>query len=228
MKFRPQDLIKHFEYFHKITQENNIWYAADRVTLLGAFRHAGFVPWAKKIQVMMTPESYAELKRLFPYNVIDSSIDDSYSSLTPSFVKERTSWEEETPFITIRIVVSSSAKKVQKFKNPLLTVVNKIKIRDNKNIKIAINDLYEKNYEGFYWISSRHASLNEVWTSKFNFDVVPKKFNTLTINVPVNSNRLLKQWYGHDYMVVTQPEVFYEYPAPLLKTKIDLRKETQY
>ena len=225
MKFTPQELIKWAKHFITVCEENEIWYAADRQTLLGTQRHGGFVPWHKKIEVMMTPASYAELKRLFPHNVVDSSIDKNYKSLMPSFIDEKSTWAEEKPFIEIRLIVGTTLAKIKKFKNPAINVINFTTARKD-NTKNAINDLFDPRHEGFFTITSRTASSMKNWYSLFSFETKKVTFNDIEINIPVKFDDLLINWYGVDYIETKLPDIWYEYPAPLERLKFDSRKES--
>ncbi|XP_064646015.1 uncharacterized protein LOC135499273 [Lineus longissimus] len=42
-----------FEVFHNVTEESNISYFIDSGTLIGAFRHGGFIPWDDDIDVQI-------------------------------------------------------------------------------------------------------------------------------------------------------------------------------
>lgn len=224
MKFRPQELIKWLEEFTQKCDDNGIWYAADRATLLGTQKHGGLIPWDKRAQVMMTNTSYAEFKRLFPHHIIDSSIDKSYKSLMPSFIDERSTWRDEKPFVQIRIVVASTLSRIKNFKNPAVNVLNFAASRKD-NTKIAINDLLEKRHEGFFTITSRNASLTKNWYPTLSFETKEVTLNDMLIKIPVDFKELLTNWYGENYMDGDLPDVWYEYPAPLIKTKFDSRKE---
>ena len=227
MKFKPQDTLAWLQHFVDSCEQNNLWYAADSSTLLGTYRHGGFVPWNKKAEVMMTRESYAELRRLFPHNVIDSSIDSSYKSLLPSFVSEVSTWEDEAPFVQIRIVVPTTIAKVKAFNNTSKNLISRA-MHKKSNIKNAINSLFDNKYEGHYWITSNDSKLKDSWHPTFSFDLTKKTFNTIQINVPVQAEELLVKWFGADYMTCKSPEVFYEFPSPNTIVTVNLKKEKPY
>ena len=56
-----QNLLKLMGLFDKLCLENNITYAADSGTLLGAIRHNGFIPWDDDLDVVVDRDNYNRL-----------------------------------------------------------------------------------------------------------------------------------------------------------------------
>ena len=184
MKYNRNKAYEILSEFTKICKENMIWYSATNNTLLGVARHGGFVPWHEKIEVMMTPESYRKLLRLFPKNVIDSSIINNYKNLQAAFVKDAETWDVHTPFIEIFILVPTTIKKIKKFKSILLNIKNKVLFKRN-DLRNVIDQLFAVRNEGFFLIVNKSASLSKYWIHNLSFQTVIKKFGPLNIEVIV-------------------------------------------
>ncbi|MCD8151408.1 MAG: LicD family protein, partial [Clostridiales bacterium] len=57
-----EQLLNILTEFDRICRENDIHYSLADGTLLGAMRHADFIPWDDDADVMMTKEEYLKLK----------------------------------------------------------------------------------------------------------------------------------------------------------------------
>ena len=57
-------LLKIFEWFHGFCEENGLRYVAIAGTLLGAFRHKGFIPWDDDLDVAMPRPDYERFLEL--------------------------------------------------------------------------------------------------------------------------------------------------------------------
>ena len=65
-------------YLVRILEENNITYWADGGTLLGAFRHKGFVPWDDDTDLATDRENYDKMIKLLPELLKDSGFTFDY------------------------------------------------------------------------------------------------------------------------------------------------------
>lgn len=68
-------LLEEFDY---VCKQNNIKYWIDFGTLLGAFRHNGFIPWDDDIDLGMLREDYVKIIDIFNKNTRDDNIFASY------------------------------------------------------------------------------------------------------------------------------------------------------
>ncbi len=213
MTFTRKDLLKWTSEFIKRCDDNKIWYVADQQTLLGTYRHGGFVPWHETSEVMMTPESYRQLQRLFPNNVVDNVMDASYKGLQPAFVENAERWMEEKPFVRIRLIVPTTLAKIKKFRSKGGFVKDSFSGKKD-TIKNAVNTLYDRSHEGFYTITSRFSEDILNWIPNMSFNRKKMKFNTIEISTLVDSEKVLEIWYGKDYMKSTVPNVYFDFLGP--------------
>lgn len=205
--------------FDKKCEENDIWYALDDKTLLGAVRHGGFLPWSVKFQVFMTIESFQKLKKIFPSNIIDSSIDYQYTPLHATWVANNLTWQNVQPFIEIRIAVPTTVSKAT-FYHSYLAYIYRFFHRTRDNIKVAINDLYEGGkFEGYYLVDFRRGKPKERWIQATTFETL-RIHDFLGYKFPVikEYDKTLAYWFGDKYMQDSSiPRHIYEYPAPTLE-----------
>ena len=218
MKFNRNKAYEIFSEFIKICNENKIWYSATNNTLLGTIRHGGFVPWFEKIQVMMTPQSYRKLLRLFPKRVIDSSIIDRYKGLQAAFVNDSSKWDVHTPFIEIFIVVPTTIKKVKKFKSLTINIKDKILFK-KQNLRNSIDQLFDIQNEGFFLITNKKASVVKNWINNLSFETITKKFGPLDVQIIAEYESILENQYGKNYMEAIIPKIEFLFPAPGIKIK---------
>lgn len=221
MNYNRKEIFNLIEDFMNTCQSNNIWFAADKSTILGMVRHGGFIPWNDMFEVMMTPESYRKLQRLFPKNIVDSSYNPKFKSLKPLWVKDSSDIDSEQPFIEIGIVVPATIKSINKFRSVSRHAFNVMTLKKD-NIKHAINDLYEEKNEGFYQITSRRDDMLTNWIHNFSFQTKTIKLNHLDVPVPVEYEALLTHWYGDDYMQAKLPTSYVTHTSPTKKVTVKL------
>lgn len=220
MKIDRKEILALVNKFTTKCDENNIWYSLDEMTMLGAERHGGFVPWHERFEVFLTVDAYNKLKRLCPKNVIDSGVDSNFKTLTVAFVEDASQWKKEQPFIRIRVVAPTTLKKLGKYKSVVRSFVRLVTFRRD-NIKRAINDLNEpKLFQGFYFVDSRRSDAIANWIQVLSGERVEIKFSGVKFKVAKEYKDLLKQWYGDDYMNAQVPESWHEFPGPNISVKV--------
>ncbi len=218
--------LKWFKKFITICEENNIWYTVTNGTLLGTIREKGPIKWDDDYDVMMTPDSYAKLKKMFPSNCIDGTNETKYPLVIPKFIPDRKKFLESPIFVDIFIVVPTNDKHVKKFRSlkqkinfsmqsvhstwrPYAWYIWLFKFV-SWPLKFLIKKLtYKKaieiltvhdGYKYFYTID------NPVDPKKINiinvltYSTVEKPFNDFKVKVPIEYNHILKMKYGN-YMV---------------------------
>lgn len=205
--------------FVDICNENKIWYSLDNMFLLGAIRHSGFIPWHEKLEVMVTVESFNKLKRLFGKNIIDSSIDRSFDSLTAAWVEDNKQWKKDQPFIQIRVAIATTTEKLKEFQSTKQKLT-RIWKRQEDNIKRAIDELYTPNkFQGYYVLTNRKGSVQRNWIQVLTFKMETINILDVAVNIPKEYKAILESWFGKGYMDAKMPEMWFDYPAPLKKVE---------
>lgn len=220
MPMNRKEIIELVNKFTNECDKNDIWYSLDQMSILGAVRHGGFVPWHERFEIFVTVDAYNKLKRLYPKNIIDSGVDVEYKCLTAAWVNDNSKWQAEQPFIRIRVLVPTTLKKLRKYKSPIGAALRALTFRRD-NIKRAINDLHEpKLYQGYYFVDSRRSSAVENWIQVVSGERVDLEFNGHKYKVFKEYKDLLVLWYGDDYMDAKAPESWNEYPGPFIVKKV--------
>lgn len=212
-----KELIKLLNEFAQTCKNEGIWYSMDAFSLLGTARHAGFVPWVEKVQVMMNAESYTKLKRIFFNRVVDSVTDKKLkNNLKGYFVLDAQDISTPQPFIEIRIVVPTSHKNIKKLRRPCLAT--RIKY-GRTNTKRAINVLSDVKYEGYLTLESRHQKLDHSWIQVLSEKLEVREFAGVEVSVIKEYKTVLANWYGKDYMKAVVPKKLTTFVSPMLITK---------
>ena len=81
-----QKLLKILDWFHKTCLENDIKYYAIGGTMLGAYRHGGFIPWDDDIDVGMPREDYEKFISLFGDKQIGDYYIETQNSKNPEYL----------------------------------------------------------------------------------------------------------------------------------------------
>ncbi len=249
MTNRKKQLINHFRTFIDICEKHNIWYAAASTTLQGAVAIKGMIPWNEKIEIMMTIESYKQLKEVSESYLIDGSMDSSFSSVNPKFLPKGKEFYETNIFIDILIVVPTTVKKVMKwskFNNKNNFLMKKLhskytpyNIKEKilkffsspfKNLyrqltfQMAYNDLYDKKNEGFYLIHKPNCKAFQHWIPHLTFNTEKIEYEGMLINIPAEYKTALEVKYGKNYKNLTKQNITAEYIDSISMKKIAKQK----
>jgi hypothetical protein len=165
--------------FHRLCDENQIYYVIAYGTLLGAVRHWGMIPWDDDIDVIVK-----SIDRNKIYKILNIMRDDygfkiaNYNKLSKIIV------EDENEYCL-----------------DLFFVMNV----DEKIYRTYTND-FDKDQEIYKEEYLPNINGNEWWWNGFNFDVelIEKRkkivYDDLVLWGPEKVDSLLKIWYGNDYL----------------------------
>ena len=181
--------------FINICKANNIWYSLDNFTLLSLKQGVASIGYNSKFQVLMTVFSYEKLARLFPKQTFDSSSDPKIESYKAFFVQEKNAQKEEK-FIEIRILIPTTIKKVYRFRKSLKNIFKR-----NWNLKLAINKLNERKYEGFY-VLDKGKKVVELWIPNISFEMEKGNFIDLEVQYVKEWKDMLINQFGKNYMKI--------------------------
>ncbi|MCK5866831.1 MAG: LicD family protein [Mycoplasmataceae bacterium] len=203
--------------FTQICKKEKIWYSMDEESLLGVVCRGGFVPWMRKIQVMMTVKSYMKLKKLFLNRVTDSSIDKRLkNNLKGYFIDNKKDIINPQAFIEIRILVPTSHKKIKKFRK--VDLLERFK-HGRMNTKRAINILDDQKFEGYIALEFKRQKFDHSWIQVFSQEVKTMEFEGVKVDVIKEYKVVLTDWFGENYNNIKNPKRFYNYISPIITTK---------
>ena len=220
-----EDVIKLAKEFVTICKNENIWYTADNGSMLGAIRHKGMIPWDDDFDVMMTPESYRQLKEKYPNRVVDTD-EKGYPLLIPKFMKDKTKFLESAVFVDIFIVVETTMDKIleyRSFKNKSRFAMQCVHSKWKKfnlgskilfviswpikwmfkrmTIEEAISMLKTNKPKTFFTIDNPIDPLKINLQKKISYETQEVQFEDFKVNVPVEFDDILTQKYSESYMV---------------------------
>ncbi len=217
---QKKDLIMEFT---KLAKKSGAWYSLSGKTLLSAVKNNIFDEGDDPITVMMTIEGYNTLKKHYPSQVKDRSIQEDYSEIQPIFMQKRN--RSKHSYILINIVVPTLIKKLSKFTNiksrinfycsqlysrkPLNTKWKKVNYRllflfknriNSKSHATVYNQLFHPKHEGFFEITKPSNQTYMHWIPQLTFRTHTIKLEKIDVEIPHEFNTILSNWYGEDYL----------------------------
>ncbi|WP_128008690.1 hypothetical protein [Mycoplasma sp. ATU-Cv-508] len=210
------DLIKHFA---NLCQKNQVWYVLDGASLLSAHRHGGFSLLSSHLEVLMSVESYRQLAKIAPQQVVDSFIDPRYKQLGASYVWDRKNWLKQSQHIKIRILVPSTTEKVKRFRSWKNFWLRK-RFSYADNLWSAIEELHDHQPSGFYLLGQRGESVKRSWIVHFDPQTVEVSFHQMKLPCARNYPYLLERFFGSDWQTNQKFKNGYHYLTPLKRKRI--------
>ncbi|QJR44374.1 hypothetical protein [Mycoplasma miroungirhinis] len=235
--------------FCKLCEENNIWYSLDNYSLLFAVTGFNYTENLDYHEVMMTFESYEKLKQLFPDRVIDNTKSTQYFDKQIKFLHRDDLVYTATPFLNINLVIPTTVSKVKKYlntknklkdwiyKNKTFKDTNISSIKFNKIIskflslfirkntyKALVNILYDKDYEGFFVLSSRSKNIVNNWINNITYRTTNYTLKDIKVHVLDEYKEYLTNVFGElgaKYENITKPINNYQYINTVDYIKLD-------
>ena len=219
--------IEWFKKFVDICEKHKLWYSVFYGTLIGAIRENGPIEWDDDFDVIMTPQSYEKLKKLYPVHCLDADSYNKYPLVFPKFVPDVNDIFSNNIFVDIFLIVNSSEDRIKEFyskKTRLKYTVQTLRIKRSENKSVfwlirfiafflqyfipkftttkALNILQNSNESKSisYVLNSPYVPLDGV-VYKYNINKTTKqKFLDFHVNVPKNYDDILRQRFN-DYMI---------------------------
>ncbi len=165
--------------FHRLCDENQVYYIIAYGTLLGAVRHWGMIPWDDDIDVLVRS---VDRKKIY---LILNQMRDEYGFNIANYNKiSKIIIEDENDYcLDLFFVMDINGKVVRTFTNEYEQI--------------------QDNYTEHYLVKNE---LTDWWWKEYDYDVnlleTRKKFIYDDLNLwgPVNADSLLKYWYGDNYI----------------------------
>lgn len=183
---------KLLQKIHIICQENQLSYWLDSGTLLGAYRHKGFIPWDDDIDICMKRNDYIKILPILKKTFENSDF----------YIRERA---ETCNYYQIRIINKYDSRialdifPVDNYYKPLLTDKNKLDI--DKKIKKA-RKCFEKKYP------KKCISIDKI--NKAKQDIIEIQ-NNIILNKQVCTTTKPALFFGIDYPYNIKGTLIYEY-----------------
>ncbi len=220
MQLGAVKLLKEIDY---ICKKNGLEYLIVRGSVLGAYRHQGFIPWDDDLDICLWRNDYEKLYKIFNKETRnkDLYIDFSGDSLGNLFLKVR---HKKIPQIFIDIYpydfYGDLSKKEKNELHKLRMMIRKRIIKHTEGIsyknkyklikfEILTNRIIQPDNENKKIIATGYDSQNQRY-KKFNTDtcildydmIYPfrkMKFEDMEVNVPNKTEEYLTNFYG-DFM----------------------------
>jgi len=223
-----EEKIQYLKEVIDIFDANDIWYSLDNETLRGVYQFKDLIPNEEKLSLMIATDGYQKLLRLFPNRMLDSSLDSSFKSVSPCFVKDNKNWKNEQEFVELRILIPSTEELINKYESLTNRIKNKLKARPI-NTKTSINDLKSDKFDGYYLLSDNYVEMEKRWIQVLSMERVELPFNNIKVKVIKEYEKVVKNWWKHiDFnktvgVIGVNKKYYYEYPYPGKRIKGELK-----
>jgi phosphorylcholine metabolism protein LicD len=165
--------------FHRLCDENSVYYIIAFGTLLGAVRHHGMIPWDDDIDIICRCVDRAKIYKILEMMEKDYGLKViNYNKLSRILVND-----ENNYFLDIFFCTNINNKVVRTF-----------------------TDDFDKKTEIFTEEYLSKIPVHNWWWKGFDFDVnlIEKRkkiiYDDLNLWGPEKPNELLKYWYGENYL----------------------------
>ena len=166
------ELMYGMEVIDKLFNKHNIYYIATYGTLLGAVRHSDMIPWDDDIDLNVWRNDYSKIMSLKDEFKAYGLILESDWKLIRIYFNDK-----KYPFIDL-FVVDIKDDKV---------------IRCHEPFKKSCNYLYNNYFFNWWW---KNLNYPPNWIKERK----RIKFGAIEIWGPIESDKILKYWYGEKYL----------------------------
>ena len=205
--------------FNSLCAENNLNYWIDFGTLIGALRHKGFIPWDDDVDISMPREDYEKLISILNSQEKENScfnmkFENNFKNKCFIKIKYKKSAnisidifpydfyytnlnDEEKMQLSLQIEKLRKRKKKFKTQEDIRENIKKL----TKEIILKNNATTGEKPALFMGLDFPHAHKNKVFDWEDIFPVQKAQFENIEINIPNNSDSVLKKEFGN-YMSI--------------------------
>lgn len=200
--------------FHEVCKRNNLNYWIDSGTLLGQYRHGGFIPWDDDLDVCMLRCDYDRAKELLPgllgkYGIVVKEFSDyPMACFGVGYKHEKTGiWQDVYPVDSVNDVDENKASltlenNLWKYKKYYLKNKNSKSLErvTEKKEKLIRNGLAAGEDE-LLFLAVEYDYNKIIMNNKNNvFPLKQVEFEGVEVNAPNRVPEYLKSIYGDNYM----------------------------
>ena len=172
-----QSLFATLSKFNECCRKHSILYWLDYGTLLGAKRHAGFIPWDDDADVSMTDSEFQKLKKLYDAGILtDCSIEMIYDNQMAHFIYKDVLidifiYDEFEDRIKMRMVTYMFRDDMSSIPNEIMFPLSEITFENEKFLAPANVDMYLRARFGNYHTlpKKKHIGDKDIFDKKVIF-----------------------------------------------------------
>ncbi|OYD26876.1 hypothetical protein EI74_0489 [Mycoplasma testudineum] len=226
------ELIQLLNTFTQICETNNFFYSLARETALSVYKNDNVLQNQKVADVFMNIDDYFKLRSLHPDKFIDSLFTNEYQILMPRMMIDKGNWKTTDVYLNILILVPTKITKISNYSNliwklsatygyynsnnekaPWYFFIYKFLAKINSslihqiNIKAAINNLYEDEYEGFLAISYPNENPKLSWIPHVTFETNQYEYQGHKFKLINEIELHFQNYFGENWKNLTEKSV---------------------
>ncbi|WP_371246391.1 hypothetical protein ACA758_05210 [Mycoplasmopsis agassizii] len=226
------NVISLLKLFDEICLKHDLFYSLARDAAFSIYKQDAFLASAKNIDVFMRIEDYETLKNYYPQFFVDSLSDSNYKILKPRFLSDNNNFKTADIYISILLLVPTKIIKIGNFDN-LYFKLSRVWSRYQQdksvftwrfklvkwffllfkkhwvpmNYKYVYELLYDREFEGYYSISSPKELRNVNWITHLTFTTHRYQYGGNYFNLLNEFKLHFHNYFGTDWESIEYDQV---------------------